>query len=61
MGKGVMSDIEMVLALVGALFAIVTTSFYMLWCCNEIPRQRYREFLSGLTKYGSYSSGSAPD
>ena len=56
-----MSDIEMVLALVGALFAIVTTGFYMVWCCNEMPRQRYREFLSALTKFGSYSSGSAPD
>ena len=56
-----MSDIEMILALVGALFAMVATSFYMIWCCNEMPRQRYREFLSELTKYGSYSSGSAPD
>ena len=56
-----MSDIEMVLALVGGQRSKVRQRFYMVWCCNDMPRQRYREFLSGLTKYGSYSSGSAPD
>lgn len=56
-----MHDTELVLAVFSALFAIVTMCFFVVWFCGELPKQRYREFLSELTKYGSYESGSAPD
>ena len=55
-----MHDMELVLAVFGALFAIVTMCFFVVWFCGELPKQRYREFLSQLTKHGSYESGSAP-
>ena len=56
-----MTNIEMGLALVGASFGMVAMGISLAWSCNELPRQHYREYLSELTKHGSYSSGSAPD
>jgi len=56
-----MTDIEIGLSLVGALFAIVTTGYAVAWHFGEKPKLRYRKYLSGLTKHGSYLSGSAPD
>ena len=56
-----MSDIEIGLSLVGTLFAIVATGYAVAWHFGEKPKLRYRNYLSGLTKNGSYSSGSAPD
>lgn len=56
-----MHDLEMVLAMVGASFAIVTMCIFVVWFCGELPTQRYRKFLSELTKHGSYVSGAAPD
>ena len=56
-----MHDTEMVLAVLGASFAIVTMCIFVIWFCGELPKQRYREFLGELTKHGSYESGSAPD
>jgi hypothetical protein len=56
-----MSDIEMVLVLVGAFFAIVTTGYAVIWHFGEKSKLRYRKYLSELTKNGSYLSGSAPD
>ena len=51
-GKVVMTDIQMGLALVGALIGLVATGISLAWYLNELPRQHYREFLSRLTKYG---------
>ena len=56
-----MTNIQMGLALVGVSFGMVAMGIYLAWSYNELPRQHYREYLSELTKYGSYSSGSAPD
>ena len=56
-----MTNIEIGLALVGALFAVIATGYAVVWHFGERPKLRYRKFLSGLTKHGSYSSGSAPD
>ena len=56
-----MTNLQMALALVGTLFGIVAMGTSLAWCYNELPRQRYQEYLSELTKRGSYSSGSAPD
>ena len=56
-----MTNIEIGLALIGASFGIVSTGFVFAWSCNELPRLHYRDFLSGLTKNGSYLSGSSPD
>jgi hypothetical protein len=56
-----MSNIPIALALVGTSIGVVSTGYAVLWYCNELPRHHYREFLSELTKQGSYSSGSAPD
>ena len=56
-----MHDMEMVLAVVVAIFAIVTMCAFVVWFCGDIPKQRYREFLSELTRHGSYASGAAPD
>ena len=61
MGQSTMNDTEMILMLVGASFAIITMSIFVVWIRGELPKQRYREFLSELTKHGSYASGSAPD
>ena len=61
MGQSTMNDTEMVLMLIGASFTVVTMSIFVVWFCGELPKQRYREFLSELTKHGSYASGSAPD
>jgi len=47
-----MTDIQMVLALVGASIGVVATGISMAWYCKELPRHHYREFLSRLTKYG---------
>lgn len=56
-----MHETEMVLAVVGASFAIVTACIFVFWFCGELPKQRYREFLSELTRHGSNESGAAPD
>jgi hypothetical protein len=56
-----MTNIQMGLALVGVSFGMVAMGIYLAWCYNELPRQRYQEYLSELTKHGSNSSGSAPD
>jgi hypothetical protein len=51
-GEVIMTDIQMVLALVGALVALLATGISLAWYFHELPRQHYREFLSRLTKYG---------
>ena len=56
-----MTNVQMGLALVGASFGIVAMGITLAWYCYELPRHHYREYLSELTRQGSYSSGSAPD
>jgi hypothetical protein len=56
-----MTNTEIGLALVGTLFAVIATGYAVVWHFGERPKLRYQKYLSGLTKHGSYSSGSAPD